>query len=88
MIESPTRTEFCVLQKKLGCKVDSKSIVLPWLVRHAACVLNRFIKRDDGRSAWARQREKECDSWMAPIGETVDFNFLRGDRRSWSFDGL
>ena len=47
----------CVLQGKLGYKVDSKSIVLPWLVRHAAHVLSRFVKRDDGRSAWARLLE-------------------------------
>ena len=36
-IESLTRTYAC--GKTLGYKVDSK-IVLPWLVRHAACVLN------------------------------------------------
>ena len=76
---SLTRTHMRVLQKKLGCKIDSKSIVLPWLVRHAAYVLSRFIKRDDGRSAWAQLRGKECDSPMAPIGETVDFKVVRGD---------
>ena len=37
----------CVLQEKLGHKVDTKSIVLPWLVRHAAYVLSRIVKRDD-----------------------------------------
>ena len=58
-IESLTRTYVCVLQEKLGCKVDSKSIVLPWLVKHAAYVLSRCVKRDDGRSAWARLRGKE-----------------------------
>ena len=78
-IESLTRTNVCVLQKKLGYKVDTKSIVLPWLVRHAAYVLSRFIKRDDGRSAWARLRGKECDSPMTPIGETVDFKVVHGD---------
>ena len=78
-IESLTRTYVCVLQKKLGHKVDSKSIVLPWLVRHAAYVLSRLIKRNDGRSAWALLRGKECDSPMAPIGETVDFKVVRGD---------
>ena len=49
-IESPSRELTCVLQEKLGYKVDSKSIVLPWLARHAAYVLSRFVKRDDGRS--------------------------------------
>ena len=32
-IESLTRTYVCVLQEKIGYKVDSKSIILPWLVR-------------------------------------------------------
>ena len=71
-IESLTRTYVCVLQEKLVYKVDSKSIVLPWLVRHAAYVLSRFVKRDDGRSAWARLRGKE-------VGETVDFKIVRGE---------
>ena len=78
-IESLTRTYVCVLQEKIGYKVDSKSIILPWLVRHAAYVLNRYIKRDDGRSAWARLRGKECDSPLAQIGETVDFKIVRGE---------
>ena len=69
----------CVLQEKLGYKVDSKSIGLPWLVRHAAYVLSRFVKRDDGRSAWARLRGKECDSPLAQVGETVDFKIVRGE---------
>ena len=64
-IESPTRTYVCVLQEKLACKVGIKSIVLPWLASHAAYVLSRFVKRDDGRSAWARLRGKECDSPLA-----------------------
>ena len=76
-IETLTRTYVCVLQEKLGYKVDSKSIALPWLVRHTACVLSRFVKRDDGRSAWARLRGKECDSKLAQVGETVDFKIVR-----------
>ena len=68
----------CVLQDMLGYKVDSKRNVLPWLVRHAAHVLSRFVKRDDGRSAWARLRDKECDSFLAQ-GETVDFKIVRGE---------
>ena len=58
---------------------DSKSIVLQWLVRHAAFVLGRFVKRDDGRSAWSRLRGKECDSPLAQVGETVDFKIVCGE---------
>ena len=79
-MESLTRTYVCVLQEKLGYKkVDSKSIVLPWLEKHAAYVLSRFVKRDDGRSAWARLRGKACDSPLARIGETVNFKIVRGE---------
>ena len=67
-IESLTRTYVCVLQWKLRYKVDRKSIVPPWLVRHAAYVFCRFVKRDVGRSAWARLRGKECDSPLAQVG--------------------
>ena len=39
-IESLIRTYICVLQEKLGYKVDSRSIVLPWPFRHAAFVFS------------------------------------------------
>ena len=78
-IESLTRTYVCVLQEKLGYKVDSKSIVLPWLARHAAYVLSPFMKREGVRSAWARLRGKECDSPLAQVGETVHFKVVRGE---------
>ena len=68
-----------MLQEEFGYKVESKSIVLPWLVRHAAYVLSRFVKRYDGRSAWARLRGKECDSPLAQVSETVDFKIVRGE---------
>ena len=51
-------------KRNLDTRLTTKSMVLPWLVRHAAYVLSRFVKRD-GRSAWARLRGKECDS---PVG--------------------
>ena len=72
-IQSPTRTYVCVcvLQENLAYKVDSKSIVLPWLVGHAAYVLSRFVECDDGLSAWSRLRGKEGDSPLAQVGETV-----------------
>ena len=76
-IESLTRV--CVLQEKLGYKVDSKSIVLLWLVRHAAYMLSRFVKRDEGRSAWARLRGKKCDNPLAQVGETVDLKIVRSE---------
>ena len=42
-------------------------------------MINRFVKRDDGRSAWTRLRGKECDSPLAQVDETVDFKIERGE---------
>ena len=78
------RTNVCVLQEKLGYKVDSKSIVLLWRDRHSAYVLSRFVKRDDCRSAWARLRGKECDSPLPQVGETVDWRCTRD--KQWQRD--
>ena len=67
----------CVLQEKLGCKVDSKCIVLPWLVRHAACVLSRFVKRDVGRTFLGRTDESD----EVIVGTAVGVEFARSFRR-------
>ena len=48
-----------------------------WL--HAAYVLSRFVKRDDGPSARARLRGKECESPLAQVGETPDFQIVLGE---------
>ena len=63
----------------MATELTTISIVLPWPVKHAAYVHNRCVKRNDGRSAWARLRGKECDSQLAQVGETVDFKIVRGE---------
>ena len=55
-------------------RVDSKSIQARGV--RAFC---RCVTRDDGRSAWARLRGKECDSPLAQVGEPVVFKIVRGD---------
>ena len=77
-VESAARRIESLTRTYVGYKVDSKSIILQWLVRHAADVLSRFAKRDDGGSAWARLGGKECDSPLEQAGETVDFKIVRG----------
>ena len=92
-----------VLQEKLGYKVDSKSIVLPWLVRHAAYVLSRFVKHDDEtvdfkivlEPRWATGtflgRTDESDEVI--VGTAVGVEFARPFRRrtrdnQWQRDAL
>ena len=84
-IESLTRSYVCVLQEKLAYKVDSKSIVLPWLVGHAAYVLSRFVKREDGRSAWtSRSYAVRWRSWNhAGPRERSWIARMKATRSSW-----
>ena len=79
-IESLTRTYVAGLLDRLGYKVGSKSLILPWLVRHAAYVLTNYIIRENGRSVWGRLRGEECTSSLALIGETVDFRLVRAEK--------
>ena len=80
-IESLTRTCVCVLQEKLAYKVDSKSIVLPWLVRHAACVLSRFVKRDPTKNShmWTQlERNHESPQQTRGSPQITDMSDERG----------
>ena len=42
-------------------------------------MLSRFVKRDDGRNAWARLKGKECDTPLAQVGELVEFKIVSGE---------
>ena len=44
---------------------------LPWLVAHAANVINRYYKGPDGCSAYRRLKGKEYDRKLAEFGETI-----------------
>ncbi|CAK0826802.1 unnamed protein product [Prorocentrum cordatum] len=70
-VESLTRTYVAVIEDKYKTKVTSQSVILPWLVRHSAYVITRFVLKSDG---------KEFTSPLACVGETVDFKLLRKDQ--------
>ena len=76
-VESLVRTYVDVVEASLKVKVGAKSLVLPWVVRHAGFVLTRYALKTDGRSSWARLRGKEYASALASIGETVDYKLVR-----------
>ena len=50
-VEGLVRTIMVALQARYKVKVTAKSLVLPWIVRHAAFLLTRFVVGEDGRSA-------------------------------------
>ena len=66
----------CGRSLTLRVKVVAK-MVLPWHVRHAACVVRRFAIETDGRSSQHRLRGKEFKSSLAVLGETIDSRLVR-----------
>ncbi|CAK0901850.1 unnamed protein product [Prorocentrum cordatum] len=79
-VESLTRTCVAVIEDKYKTKVTSQSVSLPWLVRHSAYIITRFVLKSECRSAWATIRGKEFTSRLAGVGETVDFKLIRKDQ--------
>ena len=56
--QGQSRTFELALEARIGKKLEESSVVLPWLVRHAAMTLNIGQRGEDGRSAWERVKGK------------------------------
>ena len=48
------RTYRDALEIRYEIKLDGKSVILPWIVKHAAATISRFRLGKDGRSAIER----------------------------------
>ena len=53
-VEGQIRTMKCQLEYHLKQEVPATSPVLPWLVRHAGATLSRYMKGQDGLTAYRR----------------------------------
>ena len=60
-----------LLREKLPCD----SILIAWLIRHAAWCLTRFQVKNDGRTAFVRVFGKAYTSQVLPFGERVMYKY-------------
>jgi hypothetical protein len=60
-----------VLENRHGRQVDGEHPVVPWTVRHAASVVNRARKDDEGFSAYRRWKGREFRKPVTEFGESV-----------------
>ena len=44
---------------------------MPWLVRHAGWIRNRFVVKSDGRTAYERWKGKKFNKELVEFGERV-----------------
>ena len=70
-IQGQVRTLKLALESRIGNKVEEHLDIVPWLIRHAAMLLNIGQRGQDGRSAWERVKGRRFNSELPEFGERV-----------------
>ena len=69
--EGMIRTWKVFVQDKLNIVIDSKHVLLPWLVSHAGVIITWNKKVHDGKTAYKKIKNKSPSNKMMPFGEKV-----------------
>lgn len=67
------KTTRSALEGRLGTAVPDDHQILTWIVRHAACLYNRYHVGEDGHTPWERVACKRSHPAAAEFGERVMF---------------
>ena len=65
------RTLKAQLQQNYDRTITSKHPIVPWLVRHTACLLNKYAVHADGNTSYFRRLNKDHRQPLCEFGETV-----------------
>ena len=69
-VQGMVRSLKSAVEERLGIKIDPDSVVVPWLVRHAAAVLSRLKMGTDGKTAAERLKGKRFRREVCEFAET------------------
>ena len=75
VINGVCRAMWLSLEDLLREKLPSDSILLAWLIRHAAWCLTRFQVKNDGRTAFVRVSGEAYTCQVLPFGERVVYKY-------------
>ena len=64
------------LENNYRIHLTSKHPIMPWMVKHAAYLLNRYAVHSDGNTSYYRRWNKEHKTPICEFGETVLYNSL------------
>ena len=67
LIRGIIRTIKCHIESRIQETISDESLVTPWLVEHAGCILSRCQKGRDGKNAIREITWKEADTRVCPI---------------------
>lgn len=67
------RTFRAQLQQNYGRTIASKHPIIPWLVRHAAYLLNRYATHADGNTSYFCRWNRDHQAPLCEFGKTVQY---------------
>ena len=70
-VEGQFRTVKSNVEEKYGEKLVSTHMSVPWMIRHAAELIDRFAVGQDGRTSYQRRKGKRFGGQMMEFGEGV-----------------
>ena len=70
-VQGQIRALKSALESRYGKEISAGSCMLPWMVRHAGNLINRYHKGQDGMTAYRRLKGKDFKRDVAEFGEGV-----------------
>ena len=67
----PTRTFKAQVDRNYGITLNVKHPVLPWIIRHAAWAINRYVVHSDGYTSFERRWGRNYERAIVEFGETL-----------------
>ena len=71
-----------MLETKTREKVSTDAVILQWLVRWAAMLHSRVRRGTDGKTAYERQKGRQCKVEVVPFSECVHYRKLKSDDKN------
>ena len=71
LVQGQFRVMKCGFESRIGTKLVGTHPLVPWLLIHAADTLNRYVKGEDGRTAYQRVKGRAFRTPVTEWGECV-----------------
>ena len=68
-VQGQVRTMKLALEARISEKVAETSDIIPWMIRHAAMLVNIGQRVDDGRTAWERVKGRRFNREILEFGD-------------------
>ena len=70
-IQQQVRVMKSAIEGRWGVKLETRHPMIPWMIEHAAVLLNRFEVGRDGKTAFERNKGKKATTVGIEFGEAI-----------------